>query len=165
MKADTLGQFIVPVGAIAYSAYMILEQFRPGSNDSTRDYAMVAGGLAIVLSVAVIVRALWSIWSSRPAAASDEPESELPSEQKTEMRRRYIQMGLLILATALLVAFFEPVGYVISFFIYMVATLLIVDVRSVKQILAISIVTTAIVHFLFVQWLGVTLPAGLLASI
>ncbi|ESR26615.1 hypothetical protein N177_0834 [Lutibaculum baratangense AMV1] len=73
-------------------------------------------------------------------------------------------MAVLLLAI-LLVVFFQTLGYALGFLLFMVATLLILRVRSPLVVVGVPLATVIVVHFMFVGWFGLPLPAGLLRGI
>jgi hypothetical protein len=87
----------------------------------------------------------------KPAVA---PEAK-PRWPDEATRRVLLFMGVVALATALL----QPLGYVATGFLLMLGLLRVFGVRwdAAALIAALSAVAS---YFLFVQWLGIPMPAG-----
>ena len=159
MRADAVGRALIPILIILYSSYMIWEQFTGAYRESTRYYALFMGGVAIALALAVLVTDF--IAHSRRTA--DGPQGDSAPERIP--MRRYAQIATVLVSAALLVFFLEWIGYLIGFFVFLVITLRTLDVRSPVQLLLIPAVTVAVVHVVFVTWLQLRLPAGVMRGL
>jgi putative tricarboxylic transport membrane protein len=70
---------------------------------------------------------------------------------------------LCVLALGLLVALLQVLGSALGGFLFLLAFLLFVARRSLLASLATALVTTALVQGVFVLWLGVDLPKGIIS--
>lgn len=70
---------------------------------------------------------------------------------------------LCVVLLALLVAFLQLLGTALGGFLFVLAFLLFVARRSIVAALATSVVTTALIRVIFVLWLGVDLPKGIIS--
>ncbi len=73
-------------------------------------------------------------------------------------RQLILFFGTMVLVTL----FFNRLGYLLSSFLLMLALLRILGLRSWKLNLPVSFITAIVCYFLFVQWLKIPLPKGLI---
>ena len=73
-----------------------------------------------------------------------------------------IQLTLFFGVMVLTTAFFKQLGYPLSSFLLMVALLRILGVKRWRLNLPLSFITAVVCYFLFVQWLQIPLPKGLI---
>lgn len=158
MKANTAGNLIIPVLAIAYAVYMVWEQLAGSYRASTVNYALLTGGAVVLLSAAVIIRSLMAARAEPDAASKKTPAD-------AGQTKRYVRGVAVFVLAALLVYSFEWIGYAIGFFAFSLATLQLLDVRSIALNVFIPLGIALVVHFVFVNWLGLPLPAGLLRGV
>ena len=108
----------------------------------------VIGGCLIALSIAKLIFAAKS------------------GETKSVTNNQLLGKGLLtILLTGVYVMVFRSVGFIISSMIYlMIQTLLLNqgEKKSMKTIVAISMIAPIVIYFIFVNLLNLMLPAGIL---
>lgn len=156
MNAQSIGRLFIPVLVIVYCSYMIWEQMTGGYREETQYYAYFMGGAAITLAFVVIVRLLMH------ADPSDQLEDE---EADVVEPKQYGIVALLVLGAAAAVMAMEPVGYLITFYIFLVFALWVLGVRTLLPLALIPLGTMAVVHFGLVKALGLPLPAGLLRGI
>ncbi|WP_081852905.1 tripartite tricarboxylate transporter TctB family protein [Bosea sp. 117] len=155
MLLSRLGPLIIPILVIGYSGYMIAEQYLGSYRESSQNYALLLGGVAILCALIVLARL---------AMGADEGEADdLPHEPAP--RWHYVQLIAIVAMMALAVLLIPVIGYAITFFVMLVAALLLLGVRSVPAILAISVGMVAVVHFGLVKELQLPLPAGILEGI
>ena len=104
--------------------------------------------LALALSVVALALLL------RPAAAAPRPVAGPPE------RLRPGKAVLAVLATAVYAAALEPLGFVLTTFLFLVFLLTVVEPRRRTAALAIAAATAGACHLVFKAWLDVQLPAG-----
>ena len=104
--------------------------------------------LALALSVVALALLL------RPAAAAPRPVAGPAA------RLRPGKAVLAVLATAVYAAALEPLGFVLTTFLFLVFLLTVVEPRRRTAALAISAATAGACHLVFKAWLDVQLPAG-----
>lgn len=158
MLTDKLPRLIFPAIAVWFASYMIYEQLTGNYRSSTQNYVV---GLALIVLVMCLVIVI-SVLLGRDTGAKTEAQPELAETDPAKKVRNASRIGLLVIMAALLVATFETVGYLIGFTLFLALTLRLLDVRKYWLIGAITAVTMSVVHFIFVQWLGVNLPMGVL---
>ncbi len=82
----------------------------------------------------------------------------LPSGVKGLPLQPFLFFGTMVLATA----FFNQLGYPLFSFLLMVALLKILGMKKWGLNILLSFITALVSYFLFVQWLKIPLPKGLL---
>lgn len=163
MKVQNAGQLLFPAVAIVYAAYMILEQVLGGYRGSTVLYASLVGGAVILLSLVVFAQAFRGGEKGSEEEVGRDEGQEL--EDAAVRRRRLIKLYSIFFLSVLLVVFFQQIGYLVGVAAFVAIALMILAVRSAVLIVAITGLTTAAVHFVFVEWFGLPLPAGFLQGI
>lgn len=153
MGLTRFGPLLIPAAASLYAAYMVWEQIFGGYRSSTVYYAAVLGAAIIILGAVTGYREM-------NAKAAEEVEERTPVP-----REHYIQLFAVLASTSLLVLFFEEIGYLAGFFFYPILVLLIVGVRSWRLILGTSLGIILLIHFVFVWWMQLSLPAGFLGGL
>jgi len=79
-----------------------------------------------------------------------------------EVRGSPIQLILFFGTMVLVTLLFNRLGYPLSSFLLMLALLRILGVKRWRLNLPLSFITAAVCYFLFVQWLKIPLPKGLI---
>lgn len=69
-----------------------------------------------------------------------------------------------IAATAAYLLLMEPLGYIVSSFLYVLGVPAIVGERSVRGIATSTVVLTVVLYLVFVKMLGVLVPDGIIAQ-
>lgn len=159
MRIDTLGRAFFPVLVILYSSYMIWEQFAREQQASTRNYALFMGGIAIVLAVAALVGDL--LKQHRPAHAEAE---EAPAAAPVPLAN-VVQVSIILASAIVLIALLSTVGYIVGLLIFTAVTAWALQVHSPITLVLLTVITVAVVHVVFVTWLQLPLPQGLLRGI
>jgi hypothetical protein len=154
MLLNRLGPFIIPVLVVAYSGYVIAEQYLGSYRETSQNYATLMGGIAILCALIVMARIV----------IRGDTELDEPAAEKIPLGN-YIQVIAVVAMMALAVLLIPILGYVITFLAMLVGALYLLGVRSVPLILTISIVMVAVVHFGLVKELELPLPAGILDGI
>lgn len=90
-------------------------------------------------------------------------EEEDPLQGRARLMGNLRIVGVVV-ATAAYTLLMEPLGYVISSFLYLAAIPAIVGERSVRGIAVSSILLTVVLFALFVMLLHVLVPEGILAG-
>ncbi len=85
-------------------------------------------------------------------------KKESPSSPPGSFRQLAVFMGAMVLVTLLL----DPLGYPLSAFLLMAILLRTLGMKEWTRNLSISAVTAVVCHLLFVYWLKIPLPKGLL---
>lgn len=148
-KAEALAAaVVVAIGATllahAYRLdYMVENVPGPGFLPLWLGFGIVAAGL--VLSAKAL----------RPALADGEP---IDWPRRYGWNRIAIMLGALALALYVL----EPLGFLLTATLFMIALVFSLGVRSWPLLLGVPIVAALVLHLVFVVWLGVPLPPGVL---
>ena len=82
-------------------------------------------------------------------------------ESVVETRRAARQMILFLGAMVLATLFFNPLGYPLTSFLLLIALLRILGMKRWTSNILLSFVTAGASYFLFVQWLNIPMPKGL----
>ncbi len=171
---NTLGALLFPLLAIGYAIFALWEQFTGDYIELTTDYALllavpvlVLAGLVILCEVFTVLTRLAIVRGFVPDPSKEhEPELDVEPEEKVEKPKAhpggYFRITALVGCAFLLVFSIEAIGYPISFFLFVVLVLLSMRIRSPVTILIVSLGTTLVVHFVFVELLDLPLPTGVL---
>jgi hypothetical protein len=89
-------------------------------------------------------------------------KTTVSSTSVAEVRGSPIQLILFFGTMVLTTAFFNQLGYPLSSFLLMVALLRILGVNRWRLNLPLSFITAVVCYFLFVRWLQIPLPKGLI---
>lgn len=164
MLIDKLSRLIFPGIAIWFSCYMLLEQYTGSYRSSTQTYVGGMAILVLLLCVPIVIAILRGKDSDDASGETDDDDSNVPDEEtrKKDAVRNFSRIGIIVGMAALLVYTFETVGYLIGFTLFLVISLRLLEVKKYWLIGLITLIAVAIVHFIFVQWLGVRMPAGVL---
>jgi len=140
----------------------------------TTDYALLLAvpvlglaGLVILCEVFPVLTRLAIVRGFVPDPRKEhEPELGVEPEEKVEKPKTqsggYFRVAALVGCAFLLVFTIEAIGYSIGFFLFVVLVLLAMGIRSPVTILIVSLGTTLVVHFAFVELLDLPLPTGVL---
>lgn len=104
----------------------------------------------------------WRAWKTKEQAAQQtaseqdgEPDADEGEGKLTK------KLAMFMGSIALYLALFSTVGFVILTPLFLFALMYILGTRSWKVLLSVSILTTIILYFFFVIWLGIPLPQGI----
>lgn len=142
------GAFVFPACAAAYTGYSLIQQITDEVRNSLLTYALCIG---IPIFILIALSVIGEIAAARKAAT--EVGEKAPP---VNLKRPVLLVGVGIVTFLCL----EPLGYLIAFPIFMVGSMLILDLRSPAKMATVTVGTLAFVHFLFVEWLELSLPAG-----
>lgn len=148
-----LGAVLFPLLAVGYSTFSLWEHFTKEYRDLTVNYGLMVNIPVLILAAIAIARFLFV------EGALEERSSFEGAPTSTGVTQLYKPIGLIFLA-ALLVGTIDWVGYLIGFFAFTVLALYLMGIRKHVLIFSIAIVTTTIIHFVFVQILQLQLPLG-----
>ncbi|MDP2739840.1 MAG: tripartite tricarboxylate transporter TctB family protein [Pseudorhodobacter sp.] len=148
MNIRRIDRFVFPAIALAYTGYMVGEQILKDFQNSTIAYALVLAVPIFLLGAVILVK-------------------EIRAGQSGEIRGTIVAAGTawrtvgFLLLVILFILSFEPLGYALSFLIFTLASMLLLGVRSPVALVVTPVAMVAIVHFLFVRFLGMGFPPGL----
>lgn len=125
--------------------------------ESTIIYGLVLTIPILALAAIVLIQG-WRSRRAKPAAAQADERTDTTTDS-ADVRRMIAFVALL--AVCLLVL--ESLGYLLTFLGFLVASMLLLNIRSPLLIAGVSLGVTALVHFLFVGLLGMQFPVGILA--
>jgi hypothetical protein len=119
-------------------------------------FPLVLGAMLMGLAAAQAIR----LHLARPKAAPPATEAAAAPQPKRDgaTQRVVLFMGAVALATALL----STLGYPLTSFLLMLALLWVLGVRKPHVAGAISLGSAVACYFVFVQWLKIPLPSGVL---
>ncbi len=153
MTKLSLGAFVFPACAAAYTAYSLIQQITDEVRNSLLTYALsISIPIFILIALAVIGEVV--------AAKKTTPE-EGEEAPPVNLKRPALLFGVGVVTFLCL----EPFGYLIAFPIFMVGSMLILELRSPAKMATVTACTMAFVHFLFVEWLELSLPAGIFEGV
>lgn len=162
MLIDKLSRLIFPGIAVWFSCYMLLEQYTGNYRSSTQTYVGGMAILVLLLCVPIVIAILRGKDLGDASGETDDSNGPDEETRKKDAVRNFSRIGIVVGMAALLVYTFETVGYLIGFTIFLVISLRLLEVKKYWLIGLITLIAVAIVHFIFVQWLGVRMPAGVL---
>lgn len=120
-------------------------------------FPMLVGAALILTAAACLVQNLVSTKS--PAATIDQPA--LPENAVVEHGKAWMLVAALILYVAAL----KPVGFPVALTLLLLASVRIFGYRDWLRNLAMSLLMTGIAYVVFIVWLKVPLPLGILAEL
>jgi len=142
-KTIDYGELIIPVTVVAYIAYNLGMQFYEGYHTST-----IAYGLLLAFPLLICLGSI--VWGVFRGKVATRPHFALKAPV------------MLLAVNALLVALLPFIGYQIAFAIYLVAAMRWFHVKSWLKIGLLTVAVVVIVHLVFVMWMEVPLPQGVL---
>lgn len=155
------GELLVAIGVIVLGIVVLVEtqdiRTRPGVTVSPRLIPNVIGGLLVLLG---IWYAIDTIRAPRLPGAGEDSEDVDP-EAETNWSAIII-MAFALLCYALLI---DTAGFIIASAVMFLISTFSMGSRHYVRNLAIGLILSAIVYFMFNNWLGVRLPGGWLAGI
>ncbi len=162
---------LFPALAIGYAVFSLWEQFSGNFKEITTDYTLLLAVPILVLAGVVFLHELFPrlghlmILRSLFADPSKDLEKIAGSEETVKLEIRpggaFRVVALVGLAFILVVGIGE-IGYFLGFFLFSGLALWVLGIRSPFTVLAISLGTALMVHFVFVGILNLDLPAGVL---
>jgi hypothetical protein len=159
MRRISIGAFVFPLFALAYTAYSLGEQIVAGLRYSLLTYALCLAIPIFVLAALVIVQEVRAARHQDDQAAR--PIAEPPEVLRAARLRPVLLVGVGLIALLTL----EPLGYPIAFALFMIGTMLTLGARSPLAISAVTICTLSFVHLVFFVWLQLALPVGILEGL
>ena len=149
-KEEIIGGIVIFLfGAVTtlLSLSMPIGTFRTAG---TGMFPLILGILVMFLSGLFLLR----LFLKKQATREKSPIGEIPGSLK--------QLILFFATMVLVTLFFNRLGYPLSSFLLMLALLRILGVRRWRFNLPLSFITAIVCYFLFVQWLKIPLPKGLI---
>ena len=169
-----LGGLIVPLLAIGYAVFALWEQFTGDYMELTTDYTLYLAVPVLVLGGFLILHRLIPVLGRLPVVRFFVPDraqsGEMSLEETAEAAASgpaarpggWMRLAALVGFAFVLVLTLETVGYLIAFFTFAVLVLLAMGVRSAVTILAVSVATVLVVHFVFAGLIDMPLPESFL---
>jgi len=151
---DKLGAALFPVLAMGYTVFALWEQLTGNYREETINYALFLGAPVFLLALVAVTRVLRE-------GAGDKTKKQPPSTSR-DSTQRWLRPVALIILTGLLIGTISTVGYIVAFFLYVLAVLWLMGRREPLVMLTIAIASVVFVHFAFVVLLDQQLPAGFL---
>ncbi len=165
---------LFPLLAIGYAIFALWEQFTGDYMELTTDYALLLSVPVLVLAGLVILCQLFPVLTRLAIVRGFVPDKSKQRESVVDgapeamaaMPKAHpggtFRITALVGCAFLLVFSIEAIGYLIGFFLFVVLVLLAMGIRSSATILMVSLGTTLVVHFAFVELLDLPLPPGVL---
>lgn len=135
------GTGFLAIGAFFVTASTGITQSSYGSKVGPSAFPMLLGILLIMLSLMVIYGA-----------------AKLKGEGKAPTGRKYARLAILIAATIAYIVIFEPLGYVISTFLFLTFVFQLMERKALLKSVLISAVFSGVVYVAYVSLLQGTLP-------
>jgi hypothetical protein len=117
-------------------------------------FPLVLGVMLMVLAATQAVR----LHLARPKPVLPEAPAAPQPKRDGATQRVALFMGAVVVATALL----SSLGYPFTSFLLMLALLWVLGIRKPHVLGAISLGSAIVCYFVFVQWLKIPLPSGVL---
>lgn len=143
------GAFVFPACAAAYTGYSLIQQITDEVRNSLLTYALSIG---IPIFVLILLAVAGEFVSARK-----KPTEGAEDEEPVNLKRPVLLVGVGVITFLCL----EPLGYLIAFPIFMIGSMLVLELRSPVRMATVTVCTLAFVHFLFVEWLELSLPEGI----
>ena len=154
MKKIQFGELIVPVIALLYVCYTITSQIVGGLHTDTILYSVFLALFTVVFALVCIAKNF-----------TDQSEEKLEPEKQAAHKSAIKRMLLFLGWAALILGSLPYLGYIISFTIYLFVMLWKLQVRPLKKTIIITLSSVLLIHFVFVVWVGLPLPKGILEEI
>jgi putative tricarboxylic transport membrane protein len=117
------------------------------------------GFLPLWLGIAIVATGIILTGKAlRPAAAAMAAIDWPP-------RSGWVQIGVMLGGLALALLVLEPLGFLLTAMLFMAGLVFSLGVRSWPMLLGVPIVSALVLHLVFVVWLAVPLPSGVLSLI
>ena len=120
-------------------------------------FPVMVGAALILTAAGCLIQNLVSTRS--PEAAID--EAATPAHEKADFGK----VSVLVAALILYVIALKPLGFPVALTLLLVASVRIFGYRDWLRTLALAVVMTTIAYMVFVVWLKVPLPLGILAEL
>ncbi|MCZ6448218.1 MAG: tripartite tricarboxylate transporter TctB family protein [Alphaproteobacteria bacterium] len=154
----TWGILLVPVLALAYGAHALWELTTGPFHNATIIYTYVIAIPMLILGAIAVAGDL-----RNPAKASEPAEAAASGDDREDVvKGGGRRVALVVLISLALISVLSWVGYLIAFFLFVLAVLWAVELRNWVAGVVIAVIMTAVVHFIFVLVLGQDLPVGIL---
>ncbi|MDX1483323.1 MAG: tripartite tricarboxylate transporter TctB family protein [Alphaproteobacteria bacterium] len=152
------GILLVPVLALAYGAHALWELTTGPFQYATIVYTYV---IALPMLLLGAVSVIQDLREKEKSSGSEEATAgaEAGGDTSKGGGRR---VALVVLLSLILIAILPFTGYLIGFFLFVLAVLWAVELRNWVASLIIAAIMAAVVHFVFVGLLGQDLPVGIL---
>ncbi|MEQ8194791.1 MAG: tripartite tricarboxylate transporter TctB family protein [Rhodospirillales bacterium] len=158
LTKDHFGANLFPLLGSGYAAFSLWEHFSKDYREMTVNYALFINVPLLILAAVCIGRFLF-------VEGALEERTSLEYTPPTTGEKHVIRpIGLIVLSTLLVVSI-QWAGYLLCFFIFTVLAQYLMGLRRHRAILTVSVVTTAAVHFIFVELLQLQLPPGPFAAL
>lgn len=156
MKAKKLswGELVIPGAAVVYSIYAILEQIIAELETKTVIYS-------VCLSLPIFICAGIAVY----LVLRSKEEIETSDEARQTAAKARNNMLLFLLWAVLFVVSISALGYFIAIFVYLGVFLYAMGERPWYKAAVLAAVASVAIHFMFVKWIGMPLPKGLLSGI
>ncbi len=152
------GILLVPAMALAYGGHALWELTTGPFQNATIIYTyaiaipmLVLGAIGVAGDIRNPVKARESEASG---ASGDDQEGRIPGGGR--------RVALVLLLSLVLISVLPYVGYLIGFFLFVLAILWAVGLKNWLASIIIAVIMAAVVHFIFVILLGQDLPVGIL---
>ena len=152
------GILMVPVLALAYGAYALWELTTGPFQNATIIYTYAIAIPMLILGAIAVIGDIRKPSEAREGGEGDNGADDEDSTAKGGARR----VTLVVLVSLALIVALPYLGYLIGFFIYVLAVLWAVGLKNWVASLIIAVIMAAVVHFVFVGLLGQDLAVGVL---
>lgn len=139
---------MIPLIAILYGCYSISSQVVKGYQTSTIGYGLVIA-LPMLLCAGVV---LFKAVKNR--------KQEVRTEKKHSLRPLGLLGGMIVF-----IALLPILGYFLDIFLYLIILMWFFQVRRWSKLVAVALGTTLVIHVIFVLWLQLPLPQGLITGL
>ncbi|WP_025640395.1 tripartite tricarboxylate transporter TctB family protein [Schnuerera ultunensis] len=151
--------FIAGILAIAFSLVFFFNSFQLPKEAVKLPRILV--GLIILLSIGIMIEGyLRERRDTKTTKAADENNEEDEENKLGPINYKRAIIFTIMIATYIFLL--EPVGYFIVTPVYIISTYLFLKATKVKNMIIISVAFTAFVYFVFVVFLKLPIPMGIL---
>jgi putative tricarboxylic transport membrane protein len=151
------GMLLVPFLALAYGTYALWELTTGPFQNATVIYTYVIAVPMLILGAIAVAGDL-----KKPSEAREAEDASGADDDDSATEGGARRVTLVVLVSLALILTLPYVGYLIGFFIFVIAVLWAVGLRNWIASLIIAVIMAAVVHFVFVGLLGQDLPVGVL---
>jgi hypothetical protein len=146
------GEFIIPGAAVLYAAVTVTDQIIREFEWKTLLYSATLAIGTLVTALGCVVQIL----------RRGEPAKALSPEERSRKRLERRHVCLFLVWAAFFILSLDIFGYLLTIPVFQIVLFRALGLKSWPRILAFAGGTLLLVHFLFVYWIGLELPLGIL---
>ena len=167
MRRPTLSELFLPVFFIVYAVYLLNEIMAGNYQTMSVFYTQILAAAVMLLGVIQLIRLFRSSPELKSGATEGAVEAVAPVEDIPGQsgKKPIITMMAFTGLTIAVILGFERLGHLISFTLFLLVAFWLLRIRSIPRLLTLTMCSVAFIHVVFVELLGLDLPAGILEKV